>query len=153
MKSPSGATPKCCRALESSLQLALHGGDDYECSSCSMEDGQRSAEEFDSVALTPNWQNHGKPWRENVGRNGHERQLVAGGWDPSENAVKVAQIFICIGIFSGQIGTILPDSVLADFETGQIRSCEQLQLFKQTRTLDCSCKQGLPPSTQSSSLD
>jgi thiamine-monophosphate kinase len=68
------------------LQLALHGGDDYE---LLFTVPWRMAKDLPrsliGVALTPIGRITERPGVKMLEGNGHERQLVAGGWDPFRN--------------------------------------------------------------------
>lgn len=65
------------------LQLALHGGDDYELLfTVQPHKARMLPRSFRGVALTPIGKITEKPELMLLQENGRERQLVAGGWDP-----------------------------------------------------------------------
>ncbi len=65
------------------LQLALHGGDDYELLfTVPWKMAKGLPRSLRGVALTPIGRITERPGVKMLEGNGHERQLVAGGWDP-----------------------------------------------------------------------
>jgi thiamine-monophosphate kinase len=68
------------------LQLALHGGDDYELLfTVPVEKAKVLPRTFRGVGLTPIGRITEKPGLIVLEENSRERQLVAGGWDPFRN--------------------------------------------------------------------
>jgi thiamine-monophosphate kinase len=68
------------------LQLALHGGDDYELLfTVPQEKARALPRTFRGVRLTPIGRITEKPGLILLEENSRERQLVAGGWDPFRN--------------------------------------------------------------------
>src|SRR6266849_4769690 len=112
-----------------------------------MAGSQRSPEEFERRGSHSDWQNHGKAWRENVERKRPRATTRCRRMGSlPKHAVKIAQIYICIEIFSGSdwynpsgqcIGRFRywSKSVLANH-----CNCSSKPIL-----WDCWCKQGLPP--------
>ena len=68
------------------LQLALHGGDDYELLfTVPWKMAKDLPRSLRGVALTPIGRITERPGVKMLEGNGHERELLAGGWDPFRN--------------------------------------------------------------------
>jgi len=64
------------------MQLALHGGDDYELLFTFLRAKQSSAEVLSRCASHPHWKNHPKAGVAGAGRERPREAPHTGGWDP-----------------------------------------------------------------------